>query len=139
MYHRSDRRSTRQDQGIRMKKKDIILIAVILVIALFGYAAIKMTQKDGKEVVITVDGKEVYQTPISKDQTYEIPVKNGVNIMQIKDGKVTMKEADCKDQICADHKAIEKSGETIVCLPHKVVIEIKSEDGKEQELDGVTQ
>ena len=122
-----------------MKKKDIILIAVILVIALFGYAAIKMTQKDGKEVVITVDGKEVYQTPISKDQTYEIPVKNGVNIMQIKDGKVTMKEADCKDQICADHKAIEKSGETIVCLPHKVVIEIKSEDGKEQELDGVTQ
>ena len=59
--------------------------------------------------------------------------------MQIKDGKVTMKEADCRDQICADHKAIEKSGETIVCLPHKVVIEIKSENGKEQELDGVTQ
>lgn len=122
-----------------MKKKDIILIAAILVIALLGYAAIKMTQKDGKEVVITVDGKEVYKTAISKDQTYEIPVKNGVNIMQIKDGKVTMKEADCRDQICADHKAIEKSGETIVCLPHKVVIEIKSEDGKEQELDGVTQ
>lgn len=122
-----------------MKKKDIILIAAVLVIALIGYAAIKMTQKDGKQVVITVDGKEVYQTSIGKDQTYEIPVKNGVNIMQIKDGKVTMKEANCKDQICADHKAIEKSGETIVCLPHKVVIEIKSEDGKEQELDGVTQ
>ena len=122
-----------------MKKKDIILIAAVLVIALIGYAAIKMTQKDGKQVVITVDGKEVYQTSINKDQTYEIPVNNGVNIMQIKDGKVTMKEADCRDQICADHKAIEKSGETIVCLPHKVVIEIKSEDGKEQELDGVTQ
>ena len=68
-----------------------------------------------------------------------IPEKNGTNVMQIKDGKVTMKKADCKDQICADHKAIEKSGETIVCLPHKVVIEIRSEDGKEQELDGVTQ
>lgn len=122
-----------------MKKKDIILIAAVLVVALIGYAAIKMTQKDGKQVVITVDGKEVYQTSINKDQTYEIPVNNGVNIMQIKDGKVTMREADCRDQICADHKAIEKSGETIVCLPHKVVIEIKSEDGKEQELDGVTQ
>ena len=60
-------------------------------------------------------------------------------VILIKDGKVTMKEADCKDKICADHKAIEKSGETIVCLPHKVVIEIRSEDGKEQELDGVTQ
>lgn len=122
-----------------MKKKDIILIAVVLLIALISLAAIKMTQKDGKEVVVTVNGEEVYKTSIHKDQIYEIPEKNGTNIMQIKDGKVTMKKADCKDQICADHKAIEKSGETIVCLPHKVVIEIKSENGKEQELDGVTQ
>ena len=122
-----------------MKKKDIILIAAVLVIALVSFAAIKMTQKDGKEVVVTVNNKEVYKTSINKDQTYKIPEENGTNIMQIKDGKVTMKEADCRDQICADHKAIEKSGETIVCLPHKVVIEIKSENGKEQELDGVTQ
>lgn len=122
-----------------MKKKDIILITAVLVIALVSFAAIKMTQKDGKQVVVTVDGKEVYQTSINKDQTYKIPEEDGTNIMQIKDGKVTMKKADCKDQICADHKPIEKSGETIVCLPHKVVIEIKSENGKEQELDGVTQ
>ena len=113
-----------------MKKKDIILIAAVLAISLISFAAIKMTQKDGKEV---------YKTSIKKDQIYQIPEKNGTNVMQIKDGKVTMKKADCKDQICADHKAIEKSGETIVCLPHKVVIEIQSEDGKEQELDGVTQ
>ena len=113
-----------------MKKKDMILIAAVLAISLISFAAIKMTQKDGKEV---------YKTSIEKDQIYQIPEKNGTNVMQIKDGKVTMKEADCKDQICAEHKAIEKSGETIVCLPHKVVIEIRSEDGKEQELDGVTQ
>ena len=122
-----------------MKKKDIILIVAVLAISLISLAAIKMTQKDGKEVIVTVEGKEVYKTSIKKDQIYQIPEKNGTNVMQIKDGKVTMKKADCKDQICADHKAIEKSGETIVCLPHKVVIEIQSEDGKEQELDGVTQ
>ena len=122
-----------------MKKKDIILIAVVLVIALISFAAIKITQKDGKQVVVTVDGKEVYKTSIQKDQTYKIPVNNGRNIMQIKDGKVTMKQANCPDQICTDHKPIEKSGETIVCLPHKVVIEIKAENTKEQELDGVTQ
>ena len=114
----------------------MILIVAVLAISLISFAAIKMTQKDGKEVIVTVEGKEVYKTSIKKDQ---IPEKNGTNVMQIKDGKVTMKKADCKDQICADHKAIEKSGETIVCLPHKVVIEIRSEDGKEQELDGLTQ
>ena len=129
-----------------MKKKDMILIVAVLAISLISFAAIKMTQKDGKEVIVTVEGKEVYKTSIKKDQIYQIPEKNGTNVhigdtnvCEIKDGKVTMKKADCKDQICADHKAIEKSGETIVCLPHKVVIEIRSEDGKEQELDGVTQ
>ena len=42
-----------------MKKKDIILIAAVLAISLISLAAIKMTQKDGKEVIVTVDGKEV--------------------------------------------------------------------------------
>ena len=139
MHYRHNWRSTGKNQGIKMKKKDIILIAAVLAISLISLVAIKMTQKDGKEVTVTVEGKEVYKTSIKKDQIYQIPEKNGTNVMQIKDGKVTMKKADCKDQICADHKAIEKSGETIVCLPHKVVIEIQSEDGKEQELDGVTQ
>ena len=94
----------------------MILIAAVLAISLISFAAIKMTQKDGKEVIVTVEGKEVYKTSIKKDQIYQIPEENGTNVMQIKDGKVTMKKADCKDQICADHKAIEKSGETIVCL-----------------------
>ena len=47
-----------------MKKKDIILIAAVLAISLISLAAIKMTQKDGKEVIVTVDGKEVYKTSI---------------------------------------------------------------------------
>ena len=88
-----------------MKKKDMILIAAVLAISLISFAAIKMTQKEGKEVIVTVEGKEVYKTSIKKDQIYQIPEENGTNVMQIKDGKVTMKEADCKDQICADHKS----------------------------------
>ncbi len=31
--------------------------------------------KDGKEVIVTVDGKEVYKTSIEKDQIYQIPEK----------------------------------------------------------------
>ena len=120
-----------------MKKKDLILISVILGIALVSFGIIKFTQKDGKEVIVTVDGQKVHTASLEKDQVYEIPVKNGKNVMEIKDGKVRMKQADCPDLICRKHTAIEKSGETIVCLPHKVVIEISS-DENEQELDGMT-
>ena len=48
-----------------------------------------------------------------------------------------MRKADCPDQICKNHKPIRKSGETIVCLPHKAVIEISSEED-ESEMDGIT-
>ena len=47
-----------------MKKKDMILIVAVLAISLISFAAIKMTQKDGKEVIVTVEGKEVYKTSI---------------------------------------------------------------------------
>lgn len=53
----------------------MILIAAVLAISLISLAAIKMTQKDGKEVIVTVDGKEVYKTSIKKDQIYQIPEK----------------------------------------------------------------
>ena len=106
-----------------MKKKDIILIVAVLAISLISFAAIKMTQKDGKEVIVTVDGKEVYKTSIKKDQIYQIPEENGTNVMQIKDGKVTMIEATCPDHYCMKQKAVDEHGGSIICLPNKVVIE----------------
>ena len=106
-----------------MKKKDIILIAAVLAISLISLAAIKMTQKDGKEVIVTVEGKEVYKTSIKKDQIYQIPEENGTNVMQIKDGKVTMIEATCPDHYCMKQKAVDEHGGSIICLPNKVVIE----------------
>lgn len=120
-----------------MKKKDIILIVVILLAAIGEFEILRWTQRDGSRVVVTVDGKQVCESRLSNDQVYEIPVEDGKNVLEIKDRSVRMKEADCPDQICKKHKAITKVGETIVCLPHKVVIEIQS-DTKEQELDGIT-
>nr|WP_294576431.1 NusG domain II-containing protein [uncultured Anaerostipes sp.] len=120
-----------------MKKKDVILIVVILLIAAAGMGAIRLTQQNGAQVIVTVDGEEVYRTSLKEDQVYEIPVKDGENVMEIQDGEVTMRKADCPDQICKNHKPIRKSGETIVCLPHKAVIEISSEED-ESEMDGIT-
>ena len=59
------------------------------------------------------------------------------NTVQIKDGKVFMKKADCPDKICVHHKGIRSNGETIICLPHKVIVTIQS--SKTGDLDGVAQ
>ena len=57
-------------------------------------------------------------------QVIEIPGKIGTCILTIKDGKADMTFADCPNQICVHHEAIMNKGETIVCLPNRVVVEI---------------
>ncbi|MBQ9155690.1 MAG: NusG domain II-containing protein [Eubacterium sp.] len=70
------------------------------------------------------------------DQGKDRPVVNTgdgwENILKIEDGRVSMVKADCPDKICVDHKPIRNVGETIVCLPHKLVVEIIDEGGVEQ-------
>ena len=46
-----------------------------------------------------------------------------------------MIEADCRDQLCVNQKAISADGESIICLPNKIVVEVESD--KESELDAV--
>ena len=59
-----------------------------------------------------------------KIQRIEIPGKVGKCILVISDGKADMESADCPNQICVHHGAISHTGETIVCLPNRVVIEV---------------
>ncbi len=117
-----------------MKKKDIILIAILLCAALAGLLATKtFFSNDGAKVVITLDG-EVYGTyPLNVDQVIEIQQDSGYNKVVISDGCADVTEADCPDGICADHAKIRYDHETIVCLPHKMVVEIQG--GETSEID----
>ena len=51
------------------------------------------------------------------------------NVVEIKDGKVSVTEASCKNQVCVRHGAISRTGESIVCLPNRLVVRI--ENGEE--------
>ncbi len=112
-----------------MKKNDFILICTLLGIA----AAIIICQyvfqnKDATLVVITVEGEEYKTLPLDKNTELKVGEKNGCyNIVQIKNGRVKVTEATCKNQVCVKAKAISKAGESIVCLPHQMIVKIVSD------------
>lgn len=110
-------------------KNDIILVAVILVIAAIGLLAFLLLSKGGAKAVVTVDGEEVAVYDLSYD-TEEIiySANGGYNKIVVKDGKVSVESASCPDLICVSHHAISREGETIVCLPNKLVVSIESSD-----------
>lgn len=57
------------------------------------------------------------------------------NVLLCQNGEIQMIESSCPDQVCVHHSAIRMAGENIICLPHKIVIEIIKDE--ESELDGV--
>lgn len=119
---------------IKLKKNDWILIAGILIIALVAILCMTWNKKEGGEVIVTVD-KKIYKTlPLSEDATLLIGEKTAdYNILEIKDGKVRMTEANCPDKICVEHRAVHYDHESIICLPHKVTVEIHG--GEDSDVD----
>ena len=79
------------------------------------------------EAVVLVNGTEIGRYPLSKDTKVRIPAENGYNLLEIRDGAALVTDSDCPEGICRRHFPISKAGESIVCLPHKLVIIIESE------------
>lgn len=117
-----------------MRRNDWILIAVVLAVsAIFlGIHFLRPYQKGGIAEV-TVDGEVFGSWPLSEDRTIEI---GDGNRLVIEDGKADMVWADCPDKLCVNQKAISREGESIICLPNKVVVSIVG--GEEREVDAVT-
>jgi hypothetical protein len=119
---------------LMLKRNDLILIGVILVLCVAVFTFINLTKKEGSKVVITVDGK-VYDTlNLDKDTTFTVKGEDGeFNTFKITNGYVDMVEASCPDKLCVKQNDIHYNNETIVCLPNKVVLQIK--DGEENDVD----
>ena len=109
-----------------MKKKDLILIAAALLLALALYAVSQLTLgTQAAQVVVTIGGKEVLRKPLVYSDTYEIRQENGdVNIIAVENGAVFMQEANCRDGLCIRQGKMKNAAKTIVCLPHKIVVQL---------------
>lgn len=101
-------------------KKDFILIVVILIVGVLGFIIINNAD-EGKTVIIKSDGKIIETISLTEDG-YKTEV-NGV-VIYIEDGKAFVKESSCKDKVCVNSGELSKSGESAVCAPNGVSVEI---------------
>lgn len=121
-----------------MKKADFILIGAVAVVAAVLFLCLYVFNSgSGDYVQIEVDGVVTDTLPLSEDTVREIKTDNGANTLVISDGSAVMTQADCPDGICANHKPINKTGESIICLPHKVIVTVISDKSSDDEIDAV--
>lgn len=110
-----------------IKKADIILAAVLIILGLAASYFLSFGKTFGSELLISCDGKKFGTYPLSEDRQIIIDNNDHLNKVTIKNGKVSMTFSDCHGGDCLRHSEISKSGETIICLPNKVVLEIIGE------------
>lgn len=108
-------------------KNDVIFIAVILGIVIIAAALLFLFRTAGDRVIVTVDGQLFGEYSLNEDRTVEIRNGDGYNLLVIESGRAYIKEANCPDGICSDHWPVEYAGESIICLPNKVVVEIHTQ------------
>ena len=125
-----------------MKRKDIVLIALALLVALALYGGNRLlADKNADTVVVTVDGVEKLRVPLSAEGVYSVPLAEGEeNVIAVEGGSVWMQSANCRDQLCVQQGRTRSAGKQIVCLPHRVVVSLERTQGaavQEDDLDVV--
>ena len=113
----------------RFARGDLMLIAVLLIAGLTIIALLAFTRPDGRQAIVRVDGQIVAQLPLEQDAQCPVEIEGTVtNLIVIQNGTVHMEEADCPDHLCILRGTIRYAGDSIICLPNKVVVEISGED-----------
>lgn len=110
-------------------RNDIILIAAVILAAVIGLIYLNFFRSPGVKVTVTVDGEIYGEYSLAEDITVDIysgddNMKH--NRLVIKEGKAYIENASCPDGICVSHRSIFRDGESIVCLPNRVVVTVTS-------------
>lgn len=119
-------------------RNDCILILIIILLAGIFWL-MQYLNAAQKEAVLQIyqDGELTGEYDLSQPQT--IPVtgdEDSYNLVLIEAGAVRVTDADCPDQLCMKQRSISKNGESIICLPHRLVLQIHAKE--ESTLDSVT-
>lgn len=116
----------------------VFILSVVVVYLQYSYFA------KGNYAYIYQDGELLYEIDLSDTKTkeYTIEYKNGTetgyNVVQVKDHKIGIVEADCPDKTCVHMGMTSSSSFPITCLPHKLIIEIKESNTSSDTVDIIT-
>lgn len=113
-----------------MKKGDKILLTALLISAALLAAVLygrHLFPGDTGTVhaVVTVNGKPCRTIGLTEDTTLTVLGENGPATLEVSGKRVRIIEAECPEQLCLKQGWIGRPGDSIVCVPGRIVIRIE--------------
>lgn len=117
-----------------IKPGDIIILVVLLLVSFLPLLIFYLSNSAGDDdyniATVSVDGEVIKSFELVDDddtETYEYKDEDGdTNIIVRQGEEIGITYANCGDQICVRQGNISEVGETIVCLPHKLIVEVRA-------------
>ena len=115
-----------------MKKKDWVVMAVIVVIASLALGAMLLMNKDTyKNRGAVIHGSKVlFYFDIDKNDTYEFTGDYGKMHLEVKDGSFRVYDVECPNQICVNMGWLDYDSVFaqigITCLPNNIAVVLES-------------
>lgn len=108
-------------------RNELFLIAGVAVVSLLLFFGGKwMSNKQAAVVEVSVNGAVTDTYPIDQDADFVVTSTGGkINRISIHDGKVSITEASCPDKLCIHQGTITESGQSLICLPNRVIVTIQ--------------
>lgn len=119
-----------------MKTKVILLLLLGAVAASAAWLLLRKGDAPSPAARITRDGvllEEIELDRVEAPYSFVLEDGSGSNTVQVEKGRIRILEADCPDQVCVNQGWIADSAVPIICLPHRLMIEIVGTGG---DLDG---
>ena len=117
-----------QVSSAKKHKNDLIFISALLFVILIASLAMLLFRTEGDKVVVSIGSQVFGEYPLGENQTVEIKNGDGYNVLVIENGEARVESASCPDGICSSHRPISYNGQSIICLPNDVVIEVHTTD-----------
>lgn len=76
-----------------------------------------------------------YELPLAEDGELVVETSLGRNVIVVSGGSAAMHEADCPNGDCLRQQPIYAPGKQLICLPHKLWVEIVEQGAPDGELD----
>ena len=127
-----------QNQQKQQKIRDLIFILALILVGAAIAAIVLLRNGTGDHVTVRMGDGTVREYPLDQDKEIKLELADGrYNLLVIRDGSAWVEEASCPDGLCIHMGRISRQGQSIICLPNKLIIEVDHDHNTANSSDAI--
>ncbi len=110
---------------LRLNVADVLLVAALIGLPVLALVRGSARARESAAAYVYRDGRLVAVLALDRDREFAVESGRYRLLLEVRDGGVSVKESSCPRGICRHTGHIDRPGRPIVCIPGRVVVEVR--------------